>query len=131
MRLLALLAVSLVSFSASAQQIKCPDAGGIARTECLEKNQRSANMELERLYVMRLANINSKENDHIPKAELGKWRAEAEKSQQAWLAYRDLECGMIRYEWWGGSGAGGAITECLLRRTAARIRELKPMQTPR
>lgn len=121
-----ILAVFFIIPVAQAQQFKCPEASGVVRTECLEKNLKSASAELDRVYREALASIYSKDNDHIPKSELDKWKIETERSQRAWQTYRDIECGkIILYQWWGGSGAGGASIECSLQKTIARIRELK------
>lgn len=126
MRQLVLLASLLIAPVAQAQQGKCPDASGIARTECLERNLKSARAELQRLYPKAIASIHSKDNSHIPKPELDKWKAEAEASQRAWQTYRDIECDkVVLYRWWGGSGAGGASIACSLQKTIARISELK------
>lgn len=38
--------------------------------------------------------------------------------QRAWIAYRDLACDWERLQWSGGTGAGPAAAECMLRLTA-------------
>jgi len=126
MRLLAFLAALYVVPGAQGQVITCPRSSSIERTECLEKNLQSARAELQRVYGAAIAGIHSKDNDYIPKPELDKWKVEAEKAQRAWQAYRDIECEtIVPYQWWGGSGAGGASLECSLQKTVARIQELK------
>lgn len=106
--------------------IKCPEASGIARTECLEKGLHSAEAELTQVFGKSIASINSKDNDHVPKSERGKWKSAAEKAQHNWQAYRDTECQTITpYLWWGGSGTSGAVVECSLVKTQARIKELR------
>lgn len=109
-----------------AAEMKCPDASGIARTECLAKHLKTAETELKQIFGKAIAGINSKDNDHVPKPERIKWKAEAENAQRAWQTYRDTECQSIMpYLWWGGSGTSGAIVECSLQKTQARIKELR------
>ena len=104
----------------------CPDASGIVRTECLEKKLKSAEAELKQVLGKANASIGSKDNDFIPQQERDKWKLEAARAQRSWQAYRDTECQAITpYFWWGGSGVSGAVFECSLLKTEARVKELR------
>lgn len=116
------LALSPVAFA----ERGCPEASGIARTECLERQLKSAEADLKQLLDKANAIISSKKNDFIPPHEREKWKIEAAKAQRSWRVYRDTECQNITpYFWWGGSGVSGAVVECSLLRTEARIKELR------
>lgn len=104
----------------------CPEANGIIRTECLERQLKAAEADLKKVLGKAIASIGSKENDFIPPQEREKWQTAAANAQRSWRAYRDTECQTITpYFWWGGSGVSGAVVECSLWRTEARIKELR------
>lgn len=44
-----------------------------------------------------------------------------EASQEAWVAYRDAQCGYIGSTWAGGSGTGSAIAACRIGLARDRI----------
>jgi uncharacterized protein YecT (DUF1311 family) len=44
--------------------------------------------------------------------------AEMKRMQRAWIVYRDAACDWEHLQWSGGTGAGPATAECLLRLTA-------------
>lgn len=48
-------------------------------------------------------------------------------SQRAWLAYREAECTIERYEWRGGSMQPFAENQCRTAITEARTRKLREM----
>ena len=55
------------------------------------------------------------------KADYAPSRVEALKAmQRAWIAFRDGKCAFARSEWGGGTGAGPAGVDCLLRETATQ-----------
>lgn len=41
--------------------------------------------------------------------------------QRDWIAYRDAACAWDYVQWGGGSGAGPAEAECLMRLTASQV----------
>ncbi len=45
--------------------------------------------------------------------------------QRAWIAFRDATCGFEELQWWGGTGASGAGTECRMRMTAEQTLYLR------
>lgn len=48
--------------------------------------------------------------------------------QRAWIAYRDATCTYEQLQWWGGTGASGAHSECLTRVTADQALLLRGFQ---
>jgi len=47
--------------------------------------------------------------------------------QRAWIDYRDARCAYIAAQWGGGTGAGPAGAECLMRMTAEQALFLRRM----
>lgn len=106
----------------------CPEASGIARTECLEKRLDLADKVLRTLTVEVIANIRS--SDFIPAKERDKFEAELRESHELFLKHARKECkDVVPYLWWGGSGGGvdGAISSCLLDKVTSRIKELEKL----
>lgn len=117
--------VCLIALPALASDV-CPEAAGIARTECLEKQLDLADKVLRTLTVEVIANIRS--SDFIPAKEREKFEAELRESHELFLKHARKECkDVVPYLWWGGSGGGvdGAISSCLLGKVASRIKELE------
>ncbi len=52
--------------------------------------------------------------------------AALERTQSAWLAYRDAHCAYQMARWHGGSGAGGAYYRCMMELTGAYALQLQP-----
>ncbi len=104
----------------------CPEASGIARTECLEKRLDLADKVLRTLTVEVIANIRASE--FIPAKERDKFEAELRDSHDLFLKHARKECkDVVPYLWWGGSGGGvdGAVTQCLLDKITNRVKELE------
>lgn len=45
--------------------------------------------------------------------------------QRAWIAFRDASCRYEQLQWWGGTGASGAYTGCLMRLTGEQALTLR------
>lgn len=50
--------------------------------------------------------------------------------QRAWIKFRDATCGYERSHWGGGTGAGPAGAECMMRETAEQTWYIESMVTP-
>ena len=50
--------------------------------------------------------------------------------QRAWIRFRDAKCAYARSHWGGGTGAGPAGVECLMRETAEQTWYIESMVTP-
>ena len=52
--------------------------------------------------------------------------AELKKAQQAWIVFRDADCGALTaHEWGHGTGMGAATESCLLEKTIQRTGDLE------
>jgi len=45
--------------------------------------------------------------------------------QRAWITFRDAACGYEALQWWGGTGAPGALLECMMRMTGEQALALQ------
>jgi len=45
--------------------------------------------------------------------------------QRAWIVFRDATCRYEELQWWGGTGASGAMNGCLMRVTAEQVLALR------
>jgi uncharacterized protein YecT (DUF1311 family) len=120
-----ILAVLLALSSPSSAQepaatAACDNLATNAQSGCLEKLANAADAKLNEVYRRAIRTIESSDPDHA-----SEWKAELKKAQQAWIAFRDADCGALTaYEWSHGTGMGAATEHCILDKTEARIREL-------
>ena len=102
----------------------CADATTtIAMRECLDKAYTSADAALNAVWKQVIAGVGGA--DHMPPNERKAWKDELLESQRAWIQFKEHDCDAVGFEWWGGSGAGGAILSCLLEHTEARTKDLR------
>ena len=67
----------------------------------------------------------------IDNAGFGPSQEEAlREMQRAWIRFRDAKCAYARSHWGGGTGAGPAGVECLMRETAEQTWYIESMVTP-
>jgi uncharacterized protein YecT (DUF1311 family) len=98
----------------------CDKLATIAQSGCLEKLAKAADARLNGAYRRAIKTIDSADPDHA-----AAWKAELEKAQQAWIGFRDADCGALTaYEWSRGTGMGAATEHCILDKTEQRAREL-------
>jgi uncharacterized protein YecT (DUF1311 family) len=91
---------------------------------CVYAAYQKADKELNDIWPKVLATIDTK-GDYMPADAMQKWKATIVAAQQAWVTFKEQDCGAVRYEWWGGSGAGIAETSCLYGHTSQRVEDLK------
>jgi len=119
------LAVLLVFSSPSSAQesaaaAACDTLATIAQSGCLEKLANAADAKLNDVYRRAVRTIESSDLEHA-----AEWKAELKKAEQAWIAFRDADCGALTaYEWSHGTGMGTATEHCILEKTEQRAREL-------
>ena len=105
-------------------EMNCPGASGIARTECLTAQLQSSESDLRQTYLRMLASVDA--SSYVPRDKRIEWKKQIKAAHNAWLQYRDIECkAIVPFLWWGGSGTGGAVVDCLLIKTKSRIAELR------
>lgn len=95
----------------------------IAMRECLDKAYTRADAELNAVWKKVMAQVGGA--DYLPAKERKAWKEELLVSQRAWIEFKEHDCDAVGFEWYGGSGAGGAILSCLLEHTEARTSDLK------
>lgn len=119
------LAASLVTpLSAFAQQSAaekaCMALPTAAQSGCLEKLANAADARLNETYRRAMMVIEKSDS-----RDAAAWKSELKKAQQAWIAFRDADCGaLIGYEWGNGTGMGAATESCILEKTEQRTRDL-------
>ncbi len=97
----------------------CSEFSGSEATACLEHANTLADADLDAAYA---AAISATDDGDDPVG----WRARLKDSQDAWLAYRDADCGdLVVTEFRGGAGAEPALEACKLGKTEARAADLR------
>jgi uncharacterized protein YecT (DUF1311 family) len=105
----------------SAAEAACIALPPPAQSGCLEKLARAADVRLNSVYRQAMRIVERSDDA----AAAAAWKDELEKAEQAWIAFRDTDCGaLVGYEWGHGTGMGAATESCLLQKTRQRIREL-------
>jgi uncharacterized protein YecT (DUF1311 family) len=96
----------------------CTQVPSPGMSACLERAQQNADKELNEAYTRAIKSIDKDDTGR-------KWRERLRLAQQAWLHFRDADCGdLTTSEWSGGTGMGAAIITCQLGHTEARTAEL-------
>jgi len=102
----------------------CADADTtVAMRECLDKEYIRADAALNAVWKKVMAQVSAA--DHLPAKEAKEWKDELLASQRAWIQFKEHDCDAAGFEWYGGTGAPGAILSCLLEHTEARTSDLK------
>ncbi|MCH8135874.1 MAG: DUF1311 domain-containing protein [Proteobacteria bacterium] len=76
--------------------------------------------KLNKAYDAAYAHIQKQE--YIPPKGREEWKRDLDKARYNWVSFRDAECGVILYQWWGsmGGGPGNAILACEVQMTIDR-----------
>lgn len=121
---LALLA-SCIGGRAVAQALDAPcasTANNVEYKDCLHNLAKEADRKLDALVKAALAKIERADFPDPPQRKA--WRSALSAAQRDWKTFRDKDCGVMLYEFWGGSGVGGFISLCRLKHTRDRIKYL-------
>jgi uncharacterized protein YecT (DUF1311 family) len=104
---------------------ECASAGSnVEIKNCLAIAYQRADSELNAVWQQVLASVD--DADYLTAKQRKAWKAELREAQRGWVQFKEHDCnGAVLYEWWGGSGAGGAISSCLLEHTVARTKDLR------
>jgi uncharacterized protein YecT (DUF1311 family) len=104
----------------SAAAAACIALAPAAQSGCLEKLATAADARLNEIYQRAVMMIDKSGSDNV-----AEWKAELKTAQQAWISFRDADCGaLVGYEWGHGTGMGSATESCLLQKTEQRTRDL-------
>jgi uncharacterized protein YecT (DUF1311 family) len=61
----------------------------------------------------------------VPPEARTKWHNALVEAQRRWIAFRDAECALTGYQWYGGTGRAGAETTCMTQLTNSRTEALQ------
>lgn len=108
----------------------CADAGSnVEIKNCLYENYLAADDELNLVWKRVIAQI--RKADYLDPPVRKAWEKNLRQAQRNWVRFKEIDCNKaVLYEWWGGSGAGGAISMCLIRHTVRRTENLKERYFP-
>ena len=96
----------------------------VAYKACLRRYFIGVDRELNRVWKQVIAAI--RRNDYLEPKLRKKWERRLREAQRNWVRFKEIDCNdAVGYEWWGGSGAGSAISFCLIRHTILRTENLK------
>jgi len=115
------LGVAIALLTANPAAAVCNEQSSADRADCLRGALADADGQLFEALQKLLKSIDKRP---IPASGRDEWKGAAVKSHYLWLGYRDAQCDVVMYEWWGGNGALNAVTECLVlltREQADRI----------
>ena len=91
--------------------------------DCLYRHYLAVDRELNRVWKKVIAAI--RHNDYLKPNIRKDWEDRLREAQRNWVRFKDIDCNeAVGYEWWGGTGAGSAISFCLIRHTILRTEDL-------
>ncbi|MEL7140167.1 MAG: lysozyme inhibitor LprI family protein [Pseudomonadota bacterium] len=120
-----LLTLSLLGILAASPALAiCEDAGAnVTYKECVRDQAAAADAELQAVLPLIYGEIFQRDFMSIELRQL--WASRMREGQRAFEAFREIDCiEATSFEWWGGSGAGGAASLCQYDKTVARTRDL-------
>jgi uncharacterized protein YecT (DUF1311 family) len=90
---------------------------------CLGKLAETTDRELNAVWKRVLAAIDA---SSLKPAQRLDWQRKLTVAQRHWVQFRQADCAEpVGYEWFGGTGMGGAVSTCLAKHTLDRIQHLK------
>ena len=124
---LAAMAGALATTGVAAQSLPeeaCYDPPNeMAYRECMAGVVNQEDARLNAIWAQVMAYI---ESSQLPAGEGENWRSTLVQAQRDWIKFKDRDCNdVVRFEWYGGSGALGAVYKCLILTTRARADELQ------
>jgi uncharacterized protein YecT (DUF1311 family) len=103
--------------------IDCQTAASTPAVElCASRDYRAADLRLNEAYRAVVSTIDKAD---VPPEARAKWHDALVDAQRRWIAFRDAECALTGYEWYGGTGRAGAETICMTQLTKSRIEALQ------
>ena len=102
----------------------CPsNMSNVELKDCLGKFAEKADRDLNTVWQRVLSSIDSSK---LKPAQRLDWRRKLTAAQRHWVQFRQADCSEpVGYEWFGGTGMGGAVSTCIAKHTLDRIQHLK------
>lgn len=97
-------------------------------TICVNDAYEAADKQLNAAYRDATAAI---DKTGVPPDARRDWRKALIEAQRRWIAYRDAECELVGFEWYGGTGRSNATLDCARNLTEARTKTLIRHADPR
>jgi uncharacterized protein YecT (DUF1311 family) len=111
-----------VAGQAAEQGIDCKKAVSTPEVAvCASDAYDAADAKLNAAYKVAMASIAKRD---LPPDVQKEFRKALVEAQRKWIAYRDAECEVTGYGWYGGTGRSTAIIECSRGLTEARTKAL-------
>ena len=124
-RVLFVLLLTAATPAAAAGLDDCDQTSNVEISQCLWDHYQAADAELNQVWDRVIARIEATDADVMPADKVKDWREVLTEAERDWANFKDQDCnGAVAFEWYGGSGAGGAISACLYDHTVARTKEL-------
>ncbi len=95
---------------------------------CAQRDFDAADARLNGAYQTLQASIDKSD---IPADAKADWRKALVEAQRRWIAFRDAECIVTGFEWYGGSGRSAAELSCKTGLTDARTKQLRAHTDPK
>ena len=97
-------------------------------TMCVNDAYEAADKQLNAAYRAATASI---DKTGVPPDAQRDWRKALVEAQRRWIAYRDAECELTGFEWYGGTGRSAATLDCARELTESRTKSLRRHADPR
>lgn len=94
---------------------------------CAQRDFEAADARLNTAYRAALAAIDKTD---VPADARADWRRALVEAQRRWIAFRDAECTVTGFEWYGGTGRSTAELGCQRALTEARTKQLRAHADP-
>jgi uncharacterized protein YecT (DUF1311 family) len=91
--------------------------------QCLAQFADKVDRELNELWPRVLAFIDA---STLTPAQRADWKNKLTIAQRHWVQFKQADCREpVGYEWFGGTGMGGAVSTCIAKHTLDRTQDLK------
>ena len=94
---------------------------------CAQRDFEAADAKLNTAYRAVFASIDKSD---VPADARADWRKALVEAQRRWIAFRDAECTVTGFEWYGGTGRSTAELGCQRELTDARTKQLRVHADP-
>jgi uncharacterized protein YecT (DUF1311 family) len=92
--------------------------------QCLAEFAAKVDRDLNALWPRVLASIDGQ--THLKPAQRADWKRKLTVAQRHWVQFKEADCREpVGYEWYGGTGMGGAVSACTAKHIIDRMQDLK------